>query len=149
MVLLTDVLLAVRQGGKRPYHTIIPALALRGDELFLSYGVMGGFMQVNIEMFLISCMSYGTNSTPPQPQGHVQVLLNLLRGFTAQAALDAPRFCISAGIPDLEVDAKKEIVIQAPASTGEINNKVYFEDGIADETIAKLRGESPHHLAET
>ncbi|KAG2369442.1 gamma-glutamyltranspeptidase [Suillus spraguei] len=67
------------QGGKRPYHTIIPAMALRGGDLFLSYGVMGGFMQ---------------------PQGHVQVLLNMLRGFTAQAALDAPRFCISAGMPD-------------------------------------------------
>lgn len=35
------------QGGKRPYHTIIPAMALRGDDLFLSYGVMGGYMQVN------------------------------------------------------------------------------------------------------
>ncbi|KAI0257437.1 nucleophile aminohydrolase [Lactifluus subvellereus] len=88
------------QGGKRPYHTIIPALATRGDDLFLSYGVMGGFMQ---------------------PQGHVQVLLNILRGFSPQAALDAPRFCISPGSPDTAASA------------------VYFEDGISTETVEKLR----------
>jgi gamma-glutamyltranspeptidase/glutathione hydrolase len=98
------------QGGKRPYHTIIPAMALRGDDLFLSYGVMGGFMQ---------------------PQGHVQVLLNMLRGFTAQAALDAPRFCISAGMPD--PDDKN------PAAFGVASGGINFEDAIPSSTIQKLR----------
>jgi len=66
-----------------------------------------------------------------QPQGHVQVLLNILRGFTPQAALDAPRFCISAGMTDNEKDST--------SSAGDVNSEVYFEDGFSKETVAKLR----------
>lgn len=98
------------KGGKRPYHTIIPALATRGDDLFMSYGVMGGFMQ---------------------PQGHVQVLLNMLRGFSPQAAVDAPRFCISTETSDA--------VVRNGDQASEINSEVYFEEGISPDTVENLR----------
>jgi gamma-glutamyltranspeptidase/glutathione hydrolase len=61
-----------------------------------------------------------------QPQGHVQVLLNMLRGYTAQAALDAPRFCISPGMPD------------GPGI--DVNSEVYFEEGISETVVQNLRG---------
>jgi gamma-glutamyltranspeptidase/glutathione hydrolase len=75
----------VLAGGKRPYHTIIPAMALRDNRLWLSFGVMGGFMQ---------------------PQGHVQVLSNVLDcGMDAQAALDAPRFRVDErGGPEVSLE---------------------------------------------
>lgn len=94
---------------KRPYHTIIPAMATRGDELFLSFGVMGGFMQ---------------------PQGQVQVLMNILHhGFSVQDALDAPRFCIGAGMAGPE------------GATSE----VYFEQGV-DEAVVKKLEEMGHNV---
>lgn len=57
-----------------------------------------------------------------QPQGHVQVLLNMLAfGFDPQAALDAPRICVGAGMPD----------------QGKIlGSTVYLEEGI-DEKVAR------------
>jgi len=69
-----------------------------------------------------------------QPQGHVQVLLNILRGWSPQDALDAPRFCISAGLPDAPINNAH--------NAGDINSEVYFEPGIPEEVVSKLRGVS-------
>jgi gamma-glutamyltranspeptidase / glutathione hydrolase len=58
--------------GKRPFHTLIPAMVLKDGQPFLSFGVMGGDMQA---------------------QGHVQVLLNLIDfGMNIQEAGEAARF---------------------------------------------------------
>jgi len=66
-----------------------------------------------------------------QPQGHVQVLLNILRGFNPQAALDAPRFCISPGNPSAG--------LTNAGRAGDINSEVYFEEGISPKTLEHLR----------
>lgn len=57
----------------------------------------------------------------------------MLRGFTPQAAVDAPRFCVSSGLPDSEVRDAGE--------AGDANSEVFFEEGIPESTVAKLRGE--------
>ncbi len=57
--------------GKRPFHTIIPAFITRDGKPWISFGLMGGGMQ---------------------PQGHVQIVINLLDfGMNLQEAGDAPR----------------------------------------------------------
>ncbi|KAJ5548597.1 hypothetical protein N7513_005831 [Penicillium frequentans] len=87
--------------GKRPYHTIIPAMATNPDgSLHSAFGVMGGFMQ---------------------PQGHVQVLLNMLVfGMSPQEALDAPRVCIG---------------VETDGSEGWVD----VEEGIGSEAIDGLK----------
>ncbi|MFT5461968.1 MAG: gamma-glutamyltranspeptidase/glutathione hydrolase [Planctomycetota bacterium] len=57
--------------GKRPFHTIIPAFATRDGKPWISFGLMGGAMQ---------------------PQGHAQIICNLVDfGMGLQEAGDAPR----------------------------------------------------------
>lgn len=57
--------------GKRPFHTIIPAFVTRDGKPFMSFGVMGGAMQ---------------------PQGHVQIIVNIVDfKMNLQEAGDAPR----------------------------------------------------------
>lgn len=96
----------VLAAGKRPYHTIIPGLVtnISDGSLHSVFGVMGGFMQ---------------------PQGHVQTLLGqIVGGLNPQQALDAPRVCIGAGMPD-EGDV--------------FDVTVSVEDGMPEETIEGLR----------
>ena len=58
-------------GGKRPFHTIIPAFITKDDKPFISFGLMGGAMQ---------------------PQGHAQIVINLIDfNMNLQEAGDAPR----------------------------------------------------------
>jgi gamma-glutamyltranspeptidase/glutathione hydrolase len=68
--------------GRRPYHTIIPGMLLRDGALAGPFGVMGGFIQA---------------------QAHMQLVSGLVdRGLDPQAALDEPRFRVEGGSIFLE-----------------------------------------------
>ncbi|MBU4611067.1 gamma-glutamyltransferase family protein [Achromobacter sp. GG226] len=71
-------------GGKRPFHTLIPAFLTYQGAPVMSFGLMGGNMQ---------------------PQGHVQTVVRMLAyGQQPQAACDAPRWRWTQGL-DLEVES--------------------------------------------
>jgi gamma-glutamyltranspeptidase/glutathione hydrolase len=91
--------------GKRPFHTIIPAFVTRDGKPYLSFGVMGGAMQ---------------------PQGHVQVLVNLIDfGMNLQEAGDAARIRHGGSS-------------QPTGSVMTTGGFVFFESGFDSEVIREL-----------
>ncbi len=92
---------------KRPFHTIIPAMVTKDGKPWFCFGVMGGDMQ---------------------PQGHVQVLVNMIDfGMNVQEAGDYGR---------VRHNGSAEPTGEPGASDG---GKVTVESGITEETIAALR----------
>ncbi|MFW6218504.1 MAG: gamma-glutamyltransferase [Bacteroidota bacterium] len=91
--------------GKRPFHTIIPSFITKNDEPFISFGVMGGDFQ---------------------PQGHTQIVMNLIDfNMNLQEAGDAPRWDHTGTSTTTGIPAKE---------TGEIR----VESGITYKTIREL-----------
>ncbi|WNJ19279.1 gamma-glutamyltransferase [Pontibacter sp. G13] len=96
----------VYEPGKRPFHTIIPAFVTKDGKPFMSFGVMGGGMQ---------------------PQGHVQILVNMIDfGMNLQEAGDAPR---------IRHDGSSQPTGEVMSDGGYVN----LESGIDYETIRALR----------
>lgn len=93
--------------GKRPFQTIIPGFVTKDGQPYMSFGVMGGAMQ---------------------PQGHAQIVMNMVDfHMNLQEAGDAPR---------IQHEGSTEPTGQATAMTdgGEVN----LESGFSYETIREL-----------
>lgn len=94
--------------GKRPFHTIIPAFLTKGGEPLMAFGVMGG---------------------ATQPQGHVQIVINMVDfDMNVQEAGDAPRILHKGSA-------------QPTGSKMEGGGTVYLESGYGSwEVVRGLRG---------
>lgn len=104
------------EGGKRPYHTIIPSMITHTDtdNLFASFACMGGWNQ---------------------PQAHIQIFLNMVVfGFNPQEAVDSPRFCLvpNEEFRHLDVGKGSSGPISTPATI------VKLEDGIKKDVVEEL-----------
>jgi gamma-glutamyltranspeptidase/glutathione hydrolase len=92
--------------GKRPFHTIIPGFVTKDNQPFAAYGVMGGGMQ---------------------PQGHTQVLVNMIDfGMNVQEAGDSARWQ-HEGSPEPTGEAGEGVGI------------VYVEQGVSPAVIEELK----------
>ncbi|AQT67453.1 Putative gamma-glutamyltransferase YwrD [Anaerohalosphaera lusitana] len=100
--------------GKRPFHTIIPGFVTKDGEPWMGFGVMGGAMQ---------------------PQGHVQVLVNMIDfGMGLQEAGDAPR---------MRHGGSSQPTGEEMADGG----VVYLESGFDDATVEGLKAKG--HMIES
>jgi gamma-glutamyltranspeptidase/glutathione hydrolase len=96
--------------GKRPFHTIIPAFILQDGQPLVSFGLMGGGMQ---------------------PQGHVQILINLVDyGMNLQEAGDAAR---------INHDGGRQPTDRLGDTPADMMGTLYVEPGVSEATIAGLR----------
>ncbi len=97
----------VYEPGKRPFHTIIPAFVTKDNKPVFSFGVMGGAMQ---------------------PQGHVQVFLNIIEfGMNLQEAGDAARFRHTGSS-------------QPDGGTMSDGGRVNLESGVTQQVVRDLLG---------
>ncbi|MBD0401053.1 gamma-glutamyltransferase [Flammeovirga sp. EKP202] len=91
--------------GKRPFHTIIPAFITKDGKPYVSFGVMGGDFQ---------------------PQGHTQIVMNLIDfGMNLQEAGDAPRWDHTGGASPM-------------GETTQNKGMIRVESGIPYETVRGL-----------
>ena len=90
--------------GKRPYHTIIPGMALKAGELWASFGVMGGFMQ---------------------PQGHFQAISGLVDdSLNPQEALNRPRWYLQDGCPDGDLWVEEGTPLKTMAALANLGHRI-------------------------
>ena len=114
---------------KRPFHTIIPAMAFKDGEFFMTFGVMGGSVQ---------------------PQQHVQVFLNIVEfGMNMQQALEAPRINHNRGLSvTIEPGVDPNVLAQLEAMGHQLRRRNTIGGGqgiIFDRVTGAMIGGSSHH----
>ena len=116
----------VVEGGKRPFHTIIPAFLTKDGQPQMSFGVMGGDMQ---------------------PQGHLQTLVRMLDyKQQPQAACDAPRWKVNRDFTlDVEgtMNAKTVAALEARGHKLESVADPYMDFG-SGQFIWRLSDDADH-----
>ncbi len=117
---------------KRPFHTIIPAMAFKDGEFFMTFGAMGGAVQ---------------------PQQHVQIFLNVVEfGMNAQQAVEIPRINHDSGLSvTVEPGIDESVLAQLEAWGHDIRRRT-TRGGVGGaqiiifdrETGAIIGGSTPH-----